>query len=100
MTFTTTLLVLRHVRVCVSLKDYRPTRTPSAHVPLSLTRRAREVQDLLQRRMFRKRSSGADSGERAPPIALQRMDVVPRKPHLARLLRNIETRQDESQMAG
>jgi len=36
----------------------------------------------------------------APAIALQRMEVVTRKPHLARLLSNTETREHQSQAAG
>ena len=37
---------------------------------------------------------------RAPAIALQRMEVVTRKPHLARLLSNTETRENQSQAFG
>ena len=36
----------------------------------------------------------------APAIALQRMEVVTRKPHLARLLSNIETRENQPQAFG
>ena len=40
------------------------------------------------------------NGPSAPAIALQRMEVVTRKPHLARLLRNTETRENQSQAFG
>ena len=36
----------------------------------------------------------------APAIAFQRMEVVTRKPHLARLFSNTETRQNQSQAFG
>ncbi len=36
----------------------------------------------------------------APAIALQRMEAVTRKPHLARLLSNTETRENQAQAFG
>jgi len=44
--------------------------------------------------------SADPNGPCAPAIALQGMEVVPRKSHLTRLLSNMETRKNQSQAAG